>query len=160
MPVKVGNIRGPQGIQGPQGAPGSAFSTVTTAAFTAAAAPTSQPLRLTTTSGLSPGVILYINPVGYYNIVSVDSPTQASVVNAQVPGNAAAGTIAILKLVDMVFGLRVSQEEETIGLDLTQHGELAYAHEAGPDFSLELTAAVEQQADAMSRSPILSEAGD
>jgi len=73
---------------------------------------------------------------------------------------AAAGTIAILKLVDMVFGLRVSEEEETIGLDLTQHGELAYAHEAGPDFSLELKAAVEPQADAMTRSPVLSEAGD
>jgi len=73
---------------------------------------------------------------------------------------AAAGTIAILKLVDMVFGLRVSEEEETIGLDLTQHGELAYAHEAGPDFSLEFTSTVDPQADAMSRSPILSEAGD
>jgi len=73
---------------------------------------------------------------------------------------AAAGTIAILKLVDMVFGLRVSEEEENIGLDLTQHGELAYAHEAGGDFSLELTAAVEPQAEAISRSPILSEAGD
>jgi ammonium transporter, Amt family len=73
---------------------------------------------------------------------------------------AAAGTIAILKLVDLVFGLRVSEEEETIGLDLTQHGELAYAHEAGSDFPLELATAVEQQADAMSRSPILSEAGD
>jgi Amt family ammonium transporter len=73
---------------------------------------------------------------------------------------AAAGTIAILKLVDLVFGLRVSEEEETIGLDLTQHGELAYAHEAGPDFPLELASVVEQQADAMSRSPILSEAGD
>jgi Amt family ammonium transporter len=73
---------------------------------------------------------------------------------------AAAGTIAILKLVDLVIGLRVSEEEETIGLDLTQHGELAYAHEAAPEFPLEIVSAMEAQADAMSHSPVLSEAGD
>jgi ammonium transporter, Amt family len=73
---------------------------------------------------------------------------------------AAAGTIAILKLVDLVVGLRVSEEEESIGLDLTQHGELAYAHEAAPEFPLEIVAAIEPQPDAMSHSPILSEAGD
>lgn len=65
---------------------------------------------------------------------------------------AAAGTVAILKLVDLIIGLRVSEEEEAIGLDLTQHGELAYAHEASGDFPLEVGAG--------SHSQVLTEAGD
>ena len=39
---------------------------------------------------------------------------------------AAAATLILLKLVDAVVGLRVSEEEETLGLDLSQHGESAY----------------------------------
>jgi Amt family ammonium transporter len=37
------------------------------------------------------------------------------------------GSYAILKLVDGAVGLRVSQEEESTGLDLTQHNERAYS---------------------------------
>jgi Amt family ammonium transporter len=36
------------------------------------------------------------------------------------------GTIVILKIVDLVTGLRVSEEHEIEGLDITQHGEEAY----------------------------------
>jgi Amt family ammonium transporter len=36
------------------------------------------------------------------------------------------GTLIILKLVDMVIGLRVSPEQEVQGLDITQHGEEGY----------------------------------
>ncbi len=36
------------------------------------------------------------------------------------------GTFVILKIVDSVVGLRVSHEEEVLGLDLTQHSERAY----------------------------------
>jgi Amt family ammonium transporter len=39
---------------------------------------------------------------------------------------AAAMTWLILKLLDLVIGLRVSRDEEERGLDLTQHGEAAY----------------------------------
>ncbi len=39
---------------------------------------------------------------------------------------AALGTFVILKLVGLVFQLRVSSEEEEAGLDITQHGEDAY----------------------------------
>jgi Amt family ammonium transporter len=39
---------------------------------------------------------------------------------------AAVGTFVIVKLVDAVVGLRVDQEDESIGLDLSQHGERAY----------------------------------
>ena len=41
-------------------------------------------------------------------------------------GLAIVGTLAILKLVDATIGLRVSEEEEVQGLDLSQHGEEGY----------------------------------
>jgi Amt family ammonium transporter len=40
------------------------------------------------------------------------------------------GTLAILKFVDVIVGLRVSVEDELQGLDLTQHGEEGYYWEA------------------------------
>jgi len=40
------------------------------------------------------------------------------------------GTLIILKLVDLLVGLRVSDEHEVQGLDLTQHGEEGYYWEA------------------------------
>jgi Amt family ammonium transporter len=36
------------------------------------------------------------------------------------------GTLVLLKLVDMVIGLRVTREDEIEGLDVTQHGEEGY----------------------------------
>ena len=41
-------------------------------------------------------------------------------------GFAAIGTLVILKVVDVICGLRVSESEEHEGLDLTQHGESGY----------------------------------
>ena len=40
------------------------------------------------------------------------------------------GTIVILKIVDVTTGMRVSEEHEVEGLDITQHGEEAYNLEA------------------------------
>jgi Amt family ammonium transporter len=40
------------------------------------------------------------------------------------------GTLAILKLVDVTIGLRITEEEEVQGLDLSQHGEEGYYWEA------------------------------
>jgi Amt family ammonium transporter len=37
------------------------------------------------------------------------------------------GTLVILKIVDLTIGLRVSEEDEVQGLDLSQHGEEGYA---------------------------------
>ena len=37
------------------------------------------------------------------------------------------GTFVILKILDSTIGLRVSKEEEVLGLDLSQHSERAYA---------------------------------
>jgi ammonium transporter, Amt family len=45
-------------------------------------------------------------------------------------GIALVGTIVLLKIVDMITGLRVSAEDEEAGLDITQHGEEAYNLEA------------------------------
>ena len=42
----------------------------------------------------------------------------------------AAGTFIILKVIDAVIGLRPTEEQETEGLDTTQHGEEAYNLEA------------------------------
>lgn len=39
---------------------------------------------------------------------------------------AAVGTLILLKVLDVVMGLRVTQEEEVQGLDLSQHGEEGY----------------------------------
>ena len=39
---------------------------------------------------------------------------------------AAAATWGILKAIDLTIGLRVPEQEEVLGLDTTQHGELAY----------------------------------
>ena len=38
-----------------------------------------------------------------------------------------AGTFIILKAIDRIVGLRVSQEHERQGLDITQHNERAYS---------------------------------
>ena len=37
------------------------------------------------------------------------------------------GSLILLKLTDAICGLRVSDEDELLGLDLTEHSERAYA---------------------------------
>jgi Amt family ammonium transporter len=39
---------------------------------------------------------------------------------------AAVATFILIKILDATLGLRVTQEEETQGLDLSQHGEEGY----------------------------------
>jgi Amt family ammonium transporter len=41
-------------------------------------------------------------------------------------GLASLGTAVILKVVDLLVGLRVAEEDEVVGLDLSQHSETAY----------------------------------
>jgi Amt family ammonium transporter len=40
-------------------------------------------------------------------------------------------TAVILKVLDMTIGIRVKEDEEELGLDVTQHGERGYAMEEG-----------------------------
>jgi Amt family ammonium transporter len=56
--------------------------------------------------------------------------TQAIAVGATM-GYSFVVTIVILKVLDLVLGLRVSAEEEMLGLDIAQHGERAYAFDLG-----------------------------
>jgi Amt family ammonium transporter len=42
-------------------------------------------------------------------------------------GLAVVGTLALLKIVDLLVGVRVSEEQEIEGLDLSQHGEEGYS---------------------------------
>ena len=44
---------------------------------------------------------------------------------------AVVGTFVILKVVDAIVGLRVTDEDEVVGLDLSQHSETAYAFGGG-----------------------------
>ena len=44
-------------------------------------------------------------------------------------GLAAVGTLVILKICDLLVGVRVSPDDEENGLDLSQHGEEGYALE-------------------------------
>ena len=39
---------------------------------------------------------------------------------------AAVGTVVIVKVVDLLLGIRVKPEAEELGLDLSVHGEVAY----------------------------------
>jgi Amt family ammonium transporter len=45
-------------------------------------------------------------------------------------GIAIIGTLVILKICDMVFGVRVDKQDETQGLDLSMHGEEGYHFES------------------------------
>jgi ammonium transporter, Amt family len=45
------------------------------------------------------------------------------------------GTIIILKVLDALMGLRVSDEDEQAGLDLSQHSETAYSFGGGSEYS-------------------------
>lgn len=44
-------------------------------------------------------------------------------------GFSAIGTAILFLIVDRIVGLRVTKEEESIGLDISQHGELAYSED-------------------------------
>jgi Amt family ammonium transporter len=44
-------------------------------------------------------------------------------------------TIVLLKVLDLVMGLRVSEEDEVQGLDVSQHGERAYLLDGGSSYS-------------------------
>ena len=83
--------------------------------------------------------------------------TQAIAVGATM-GYSFAMTLLILKVLDVTLGLRVSREQEVLGLDIAQHGERAYVFELGsgalaipqPVFSFE-GLRLEEQVDAIAR---------
>jgi Amt family ammonium transporter len=69
-----------------------------------------------------------VNPAGPNGLLH-GNPMQFAIQAMGVAVSAAmafAGTIVIMKLIDKTIGLKVREEEEDIGLDITQHAERAY----------------------------------
>ena len=62
------------------------------------------------------------------------------------------GTFVILKIVDALIGLRVTDEDEVAGLDLSQHSETAYALGGGSYSEYTTTGGAFAEADAGDRS--------
>lgn len=46
-------------------------------------------------------------------------------------------TFGLLKMLDLIFGIRVSEDEEELGLDVTQHGERGYVLDEGSGVPLQ-----------------------
>lgn len=70
-----------------------------------------------------------INPAGADGLL-YGNPKQVLIQIAAVAATAVWGfvmSIVLLKIIDRVMGLRVTAEEEEMGLDLSQHGETAYS---------------------------------
>jgi Amt family ammonium transporter len=44
-------------------------------------------------------------------------------------------TFVLLKVLDMVMGLRVSEDDEVAGIDASQHGERAYLLDSGAPYA-------------------------
>jgi ammonia channel protein AmtB len=66
-------------------------------------------------------------------------------------------TLVILKVLDVVMGLRVSEEDEIIGLDASQHGERAYLLDGGSPYSgIPMSAETAAGAAYMSTNPATS----
>jgi Amt family ammonium transporter len=68
-------------------------------------------------------------------------------------------TFVILKVLDVVMGLRVSEEEEIIGLDVSQHGERGYILDGGFGYAgIPLTSGAQEASAAPVRTTTPSEA--
>jgi Amt family ammonium transporter len=71
----------------------------------------------------------FINPAGADGML-YGNPKQVLIQIAAVAATAIWGfvmSVILLKIIDKVMGLRVTHEEEEMGLDLSQHGETAYS---------------------------------
>ncbi len=71
-----------------------------------------------------------INPAGPVGWLYSGSPMQLIIQGVGVAVAAVmafVGTFVILKIIDYVIGLRVNEDEEDLGLDVTQHAETGYS---------------------------------
>ena len=62
-------------------------------------------------------------------------------------------TFLILKVLDLTIGIRVAEDEEELGLDITQHGEEAYTHGEGALLLLDRRVDHEARSAHSSRTP-------
>jgi Amt family ammonium transporter len=64
---------------------------------------------------------------GYAEIAGIGSQLWIQFVSvAATIAYSAVGSLILLKVVDMIVGLRVTEDEEVTGLDITQHNEKGY----------------------------------
>ena len=64
---------------------------------------------------------------GYAEIASIGGQLWIQLVSvAATIAYSAVGSLILLKAVDMIVGLRVTEDEEVTGLDITQHNEKGY----------------------------------
>jgi Amt family ammonium transporter len=64
------------------------------------------------------------------------------------------GSLVLLKIVDVLIGLRVSEEDEYQGLDLSQHGEAGYNLEDVSVFGAEVSESVSRVSEAGAAQPV------
>ncbi len=69
---------------------------------------------------------------------------------------AGAGTWILLKVVDLVMGIRVSPEEEKIGLDIALHNENAYPETLTWDAGISVLESIKKSGASISKSPMPS----
>jgi Amt family ammonium transporter len=71
---------------------------------------------------------LVVNPAGANGLIAGSGAQllKQFIGVVSVGAYAFAVTLILGKLIDITIGLRVGQSEETVGLDLSQHGERAY----------------------------------
>jgi Amt family ammonium transporter len=68
-------------------------------------------------------------------------------------------TAVILKVLDLVMGLRLSEDEEELGLDVTQHGERGYVLDDGPGVPMYSPPRIVQAPPPMPQAPSPEAAG-
>jgi Amt family ammonium transporter len=83
-------------------------------------------------------VAFAINPASVDGLIAgggLDQLGKQVVAVAATMGYSFVVTLAILKVLDVVMGLRVKEEDEIIGLDASQHGERAYLLDGGSPYA-------------------------
>jgi len=91
-PTGPQGIQGVTGTQGPPGPAGTTVATTTSANFTVPAVNANVGVTLASASGLSTGLILYIQGAGYYSTVSI-AGNVATLQNLGYTGNTGSGTV-------------------------------------------------------------------
>ena len=73
-------------------------------------------------------VVYRLNPAGPEGLL-YGNPVQLAIQGLGIAVAATlgfGGTVVIMKMIDATIGLKVKEDEEDIGLDITQHAERAY----------------------------------
>lgn len=84
-------IPGPPGLPGPAGVPGQGAFTATTLPFTQPAVAFSVLVDVGNTDWTAPGEVLFVATGGYYEVVTVNTTTQLTLLNLGYPGNMSPG---------------------------------------------------------------------